>query len=92
MTDRNPNVILGANEERCVPSGVCKHVKMCSRSLAPIPAKGAKIIDGWAENMQARGLASGAIDYCRRYSSPKFRSKTPDAPEREVKQWIGGAV
>jgi len=92
MTDRNPNVILGTNEERCVPSGVCKHARMCARAVATIPASGAKIIDGWAENMQARGLTSGAIDYCRRYHSIKLRERgyAASAPAAQpAKKWIG---
>lgn len=89
MTDRNPRVKLPDSEARCNPSGICHAAAKCARALAPMPATGAVVVDGWAENIQARGLSPTAIVSCRRYVVPQYVSKTADAPEPVRKKWIG---
>lgn len=45
VMDRNPSIVLPANESRCIPCRPCRLRGSCARYLAPLPASGATVAD-----------------------------------------------
>ena len=81
---------LPDHEARCKPSGTCSSRGLSARFLSPLPAAGAKLMDGYAEAQSMMPIK--VIASCRHFLSQAALDAAKPAAEKKAKPWIGSVA